>query len=119
MTVERVELQEVLGSAERIIIRTDVGFFTKSGPQGNIITVESMVAFSTAVNELYREGYQMVSPQEYAATYWLDLQALYRKIREEGSVFLLVYPQGQTPREAVPLEERVPPEDLGPHLSMF
>ncbi|HJV64250.1 MAG TPA: hypothetical protein VJ550_00810 [Geomonas sp.] len=106
MSGDKEALEEVVAAAQRIIIRTGVGWFTNSGPAGNIVTVESRVAFSTVVNELYREGCQMVTPQEYAEQYGLETDLVYRRISEEGTLFLLVYPDSEPPSEAVPLEER-------------
>lgn len=117
MSEENVVLDEVVDAAQRIIIRNGVGWFANSGPHGNIMTVESRVAFSTALNELYREGYQMVTPQEYAEQYGLTVESVYCKIREEGTLFFLIYPDSEPPSEAVPLEERSVVADLGRHLT--
>jgi hypothetical protein len=117
MSEEKVVLDELVDCAQRIIIRNAVGWFANSGPQGNIITVESRVAFSTTLNELYREGYQMVTPQEYAEQYGLAEEGVYRRIREEGTLFLLIYPDSEPPCEAVPLEDRSVVADLGRHLT--
>lgn len=115
MEQEKVILEEVAGSAQRIMIRVDLGSFTVSGPRENILRVESLVAFSTIVNELYREGYQMVSPAQYAEEYGLSDDTVYAKVKDEGSLFAVVYPDSQPPSVAVPLEERAAVE-LGPHL---
>jgi hypothetical protein len=115
--MEKVLLDELVDSAQRIIIRMQVGLFINEGPQGNILSVESRVAFATTVNELYREGYEMVSPQEYAETYGITVERVYDMIRNEGSLFLLTYAEGEPPSEAVPLDEKRVTEDLGPHIT--
>jgi len=116
MKQEKVVLEEIANSARRIIIRLAVGGFTSSGPKSNILTVESLVAFSTVVNELYREGYQMVSPEEYAAACGITLESVFERIRGAGELFLLEYGEGSSPNQAVPLEEKSVSEELGPHL---
>jgi hypothetical protein len=116
MSGDVVQLEEVMESARRIIIRLDVGSFEISGPRRNILDVESRVAFSTAVNELYKEGYQMVPPEQYAESCGIDVEAVDRKIHQEGGLFLLRYREGERRDEAVPLEEMSRSEGHGPHL---
>ena len=116
MKREKVLLDEVRGSLQRIIIRLELGRFLSSGPRANIITVESLVAYSTAANELYREGYQMVPAETYADTYGISLASVYQKIHLDGTLLALVYAEGETPLEAVPLEEKEVDGQLGPLL---
>jgi hypothetical protein len=114
--MDKVIVGEVMESARRIIIRLDVGSFRVSGPRDNVLSVESPVAFATCVIELYREGFQMVAPEEYAASYGIGLESVYRKIEEEGELFLLLFREGERRDEAVPLEEKTATEGHGPHL---
>jgi hypothetical protein len=116
MSGDVVQLEEVMESARRIIIRLDVGSFEISGPRRNILDVESAVAFSTAVNELYKEGYLMVTPEQYAENYEMDLDAVDQKIHQEGGLFLMRYREGDRRDEAVPLEELIVSEGYGPHI---
>ena len=116
MRVGKVLPDEIRGSLQRILIRLELGKFLNSGPRANIISVESLVAYSTAVNELHREGYQMVPAEAYAAAYGISLASVYQKIHLDGSLFALVYPEGEPPLEAVPLEEKEAKDGLGPQL---
>ena len=117
MEREKVTIEEVRRSAERIIIRLGLGEFTLAGPRQNVLEVESLAAWSATVNELYGEGFEMVAPADYAAAGNMTPEEVNGKIREEGSLFALVYEGGETSYTAVPLEEKEVKEELGPHLA--
>jgi hypothetical protein len=113
---EKVAIEGVRRSAELIIIRLGLGGFALGGPRQNVLEVESLAAWSATVNELFGEGYEMVAPADYAAACKMTPEEVTGKIRDEGSLFALVYEGGETSDTAVPLEEKEVKEELGPHL---
>ena len=117
MEREKVTIEEVRRSAELIIIRLGLGGYTLGGPGNNVLTVESFTAWSATVNDLFGEGYEMVSPDEYAASCGLSSEEVAREIHREGRLFALVYERGGRPHLAVPLPEKAVRNDLGPHLA--
>lgn len=111
---ERVVLKDILASATRIVIRLDLGGFSLGGAHDNILKVESRVAWSTVITELFKEGYVMVSPEEYGARYGHSPEAVGAMVEEDGSLFILTCASGGMTFLAVSLAEREHREQLGP-----
>lgn len=109
-----VTLEEIKDSAIRIAIRLALGDYVLRGPRGNIMELESRVAWSTVVSELQNEGYTMVSPEEYGAAYRMSSAEVSGKIEREGNLFALLYPSSGGFFMAVPLEGKEEKENLGP-----
>ncbi|WP_298434834.1 hypothetical protein [Geobacter sp.] len=108
-----VAIDDVRNSAVRIIIRLALGNYLLRGPGGNILELESRVAWATVVNELHNEGYVMVTLQEYAAACSLTEAEVVEQVEEEGSLFALFFPSEGEQGMVVPLE-REEKEHLGP-----
>jgi hypothetical protein len=117
MQREKVNIEEIRRSAELIIIRLGLGAYTIGGPRDNVLEVESLPAWATVVSELSGEGYEMVTPGDYAASCGLSDEAVAGEIDREGRLFALVYSGGECPLLAVPLPEKSVRDDLGPHLA--
>ncbi|BCS54577.1 hypothetical protein [Geobacter sp. SVR] len=88
---EPVDLERMKRDAICIIIRVGLGEYRLTGPQDNIMTPESRVAWATVVHELQGEGYALVSPEEYAEETGLAPDAVTALIHEQGSLFALAY----------------------------
>ncbi|WP_298266475.1 hypothetical protein [Geobacter sp.] len=108
-----IATDDIRNSAVRIIIRLALGNYLLRGPGGNILELESRVAWATAVNELQNEGYLMVTPQEYAAASGLTEAEVVEQVEDEGSLFALFFPSEGEQGMVVPLEREVK-EHLGP-----
>ena len=89
--MESVELERVRRDATCIIIRVGLGGYDLRGPQGNILVPESHVAWATVVHDLQGEGYELVSPEEYAEATGTGASEVAALIREEGSLFAIAY----------------------------
>jgi hypothetical protein len=100
--------------AIRITIRLALGDYRLQGPQDNILELESRVAWAAVVTELQNEGYRLVSPEEYGATYGLAPAAVGEMVDRHGTLFALVYASGGSAGMVVPLAEREENELLGP-----
>ena len=118
MAEKKVPAARIRRVAELILIRLELGHYTVEGPAGNVLEVESLTAWSTVVNELVREGYEMVAPAEYGRACELTEAEVNGMIWREGRLFALVYRSGAHTRCAVPLAERVNEEELGPLLAV-
>lgn len=105
----QVLLEEIRGSAIRIAIRLALGEYSLRGPQKNVMEMESRVAWATVAAELEREGYALISPEEYATANNQDPAAVTSMIEQDGSLFALVY----ATETVVPLAEREEREQLG------
>ena len=112
--MEKVQLEEIRDSAVCIAIRLDLGDFLVRGPQKNVLELESRVAWATVGMELYKEGYLMVPPEEYAATYGLDPAEVLHRIETQGILFAVVYKAEGETLTAVPQDAREEREHLGP-----
>jgi hypothetical protein len=113
-TLEPVVLKEIRDSAIRIAIRLALGEYLLRGAHGNVMELESRVAWSTVATELQNEGYVMVTPEDYAAAHALAPAAVGRMIEQDGSLFALVYPAAGETVTVVALAKREPREQLGP-----
>ena len=111
--MEPVILEEIKDSAIRIAIRLDLGEYLLKGPQENVMELESRVAWATVVAELQKEGYALVSPEAYATDNNLAPSAVADMIERDGTLFALVYATVDETFTAVPLADRVEPEQLG------
>lgn len=118
MTKANVPAAQIRRAAELILIRLELGHYTVAGAAGNVLEVESLAAWSAVVNELIKEGYEMVSPAEYASACELTETEVNAMIWREGSLFALIYRPGEHARCAVPLAERVDETELGPILAV-
>jgi len=105
--MESVELERVRRDAACIIIRVGLGGYDLRGPQDNIIVPESHVAWSTVVHDLQGEGYELVTPEEYAEATGTGMNEVAAKIHEEGSLFAIVY--GESLVVPLPQKEAVLP----------
>jgi hypothetical protein len=106
--------EEIRDSAIRIVIRLGLGTCQVRGPGGNILELESRVAWATTVSELQNEGYAMVSPDEYGAAYGLTPAEVRDRIDGTGSLFAVTYASPGGSAMAVPLDEQEEKELLGP-----
>ncbi len=118
MTKVKVPAAQIRRAAELILIRLELGHFTVEGAAGNVLEVESLAAWSAVVNELIKEGYEMVSPAEYGSACQLTEAEVNGMIWREGSLFALIYSPGAHTRCAVPLAEHVAETELGPLLAV-
>lgn len=109
-----VVIEDLRDSAIRIVIRLDLGGFLVRGVHGNVLQVESRVAWSTVMAELLKEGYVMVSPEEYGDRYGHSPDSVSAMIEGDGSLFALSFPSAGVTLLAVPLAEREAREQLGP-----
>jgi hypothetical protein len=118
MKREKVVIEKIRRSAELIIIRLGLGIFTRSGPGANILEVESRPAWAATVSELGNEGYAMTSPEGYAAACGVTTKEVEKMIRQQGSLFAVVYaPDTGGMEVAVPLPKKEEIDSLGPHLT--
>jgi hypothetical protein len=106
MERETVTTERIRHDAALVIIRLGLGLYRDQGPAGNVMEPESLVAWSTVVNELAGEGYFMVSPEEYAELERISPAEVERRIWEDGSLFALVYRRDGEVRVVVPLDEK-------------
>jgi hypothetical protein len=106
----------IRAAAIRIAIRLALGDFQLGGPQGNVMEVESRVAWATIATELAKEGYTLVSPEEYAERYGVTAAVVAAGIEAHGSIFALEFAAPGERLRAVPLEETEAQEELGPLL---
>lgn len=111
--MERVTVKAIRDSAVRIAIRLDLGEFQIRGPLDNVLEMESRVAWATVATELQNEGYGMVQPEEYAATYGVALAEVMAMIEQNGLLFALRYRTKEEDQLLVPLAEHELRADLG------
>jgi len=112
--MEPVDLGVVADSAIRIATRLALGEYVLRGPYGNILEVESRVAWATVITELEKEGYALVPPLEYSLEYGLAPEVVSAMIEVEGSLFAVSWTSSGISQLAVPLAEREVIEQLGP-----
>lgn len=117
MAEAKVPAERIRRAAELILIRLELGHYLVEGPTGNVLEVESLAAWSAVVNELIKEGYEMVSPAEYGSACDLTEGEVNRMVWRHGTLFALIYSPGAHTRCAVPLTEHVN-EELGPLLAV-
>ncbi len=118
MAETKVPAARIRRAAELILIRLELGHYMVAGPADNVLEVESLAAWSAVVNELFREGYEMVDPAEYGSACELTEAEVNGMIWREGSLFALVYSPGAHTRCAVPLAEHATDAELGPLLAV-
>lgn len=99
-------LDEIKDLATRTVIRLELGLFVVKGPTQNVMEVESRVAFETVAGQLHHEGYQMVTPELYAAFYRLGIEKVLDRIQGLGDLFALEYGTHDDTLTLVPLKER-------------
>lgn len=106
MERETVTVERIRHDAALVIIRLGLGLYRDLGPAGNVMEPESLVAWSTVVNELAGEGYRMVTPEEYAEVMQISPAEVERRIWDEGSLFALLFERDGETRVAVPLDDK-------------
>jgi len=104
--MEPVILKEIRDSAIRIAIRLAVGEYLIRGPHNNVMELESRVAWATVSSELYKEGYVLIAPEEYATAYDLTLAEVIDRIENKGILFALIYAGRSETLTVIPLAER-------------
>lgn len=91
METETVDLERVRHDAVLVIIRLGLGRYELKGPGRNVLEPESRVAWATVANELRGEGYEMVSPAEFADSFAMSEEEVLALVWREGSLFALAY----------------------------
>jgi len=99
-------LEEIRNSAMRVDSRFDLGDYVMRGPKENIMELDSWLAWSSVAAKLHHEGYTMVPPREYAASYGITEQAILDRIEKDGSLFALMHETHDATFLLVPMAER-------------
>ena len=89
--VEKVVLERLRRDAICVITRLGLGNFQLLGAAENILVPESYVAWATLQNELGNEGYELVTPEDYAAAGGLSSAEVQAQLHEQGTLFALLY----------------------------
>jgi hypothetical protein len=89
--VESVTLERLRNEAICVILRLALGLYELQGPLQNLLIPESYVAWSTVKSALENEGYDLVTPNDYASACGVEISEVMAQIYDQGSLFALIY----------------------------